>query len=182
MLKPIDLLIGLKIACSNLNLTQIELANKLCLSSSQINSAIKILITANLFTLKNDKPYPIIFAIEEFVLSGVKYCFPAETGELTIGMPTAYGADPLRAELMPNRDPIPVWPYVAGKNRGIAMQPLHKNIPLALTQYPDPELLLILVLIDALRIGRARDKAIAEKHLHQQFNKIATRLKRYPLE
>ena len=176
MLKPIDLLVGLKILSSDSSLTQMELATKLCLSSSQVNSAIKTLLAAKLLTLRHDKPFPVVVAMEEFVLSGVKYCYPAKIGELTVGMPTAHAAEPLVQEIISNGDPVPVWPYVDGKVRGVALEPLHKNVPKALTEYPDPELLIFLVLIDALRIGRAREKTLAEKYLRQQFKKASARI------
>lgn len=177
MLKPIDLLVGLKILTNDPALTQMELASRLCISSSQVNSAIKILVISKLLNLKNNKPVPIVSALEEFVLSGVKYCYPVKVGELTIGVPTAYAAEPLVKEIAEQNDPIPVWPYVAGGARGLALEPLHKNVPKALSEFPDPELFVYLVLIDALRIGRAREKNLAVKYLRQQFAKAKEKLK-----
>lgn len=165
MLKPIDLLVGLKILTSKQDWTQMGIAAELCLSSSQVNSAIKQLVEANLFALRQSKAHPIYAALKEFMLYGVPYCFPAKTGELTVGVPTAYAAEPLSHEISIGNDPIPIWPYAQGKRRGVALEPLHKNIPKALSQFPDPNLHEILVLLDALRIGRAREKKIAQKFL-----------------
>lgn len=173
MLKPIDLLVGLKILTAKQERTQMSIAAELCLSSSQVNSAIKQLLESNLFVLRQGKPYPIYRAMSEFILSGIPYSFPAKMGELTVGVPTAYAAEPLKHEVSLGSDPIPVWPYAQGKNRGVAIEPLHKNVPKALSLYPDPDLQEILVLIDALRIGRAREKKIAQKHITAKIDNLA---------
>lgn len=172
MLKPIDLLVGLKILTSKQEWTQMGLAAELCLSSSQVNSAIKQLVEANLFTIRQGKACPVFAALKEFILYGVSYCFPAKTGELTVGVPTAYAAEPLSHEISVGNDPIPIWPYAQGKTRGVALEPLHKNVPKALSQFPDPHLQEILVLLDALRIGRAREKKIAQKMLITKLDEI----------
>lgn len=172
MLKPIDLLVGLKILTSKQDWTQMGIATELCLSSSQVNAAIKQLIEGNLFTLRQGKAYPVYAALKEFILFGVTYCFPVKPAELTVGMPTAYAAEPLKDVIAVGHDPIPVWPYAQGKSRGVALEPLHKNVPKALAQYPDPDLHEILVLLDALRIGRAREKGIAQKLLIEKLDEL----------
>ena len=174
MLKPIDLLVGLKILTLKQNWTQMGIAAELCLSSSQVNSSIKQLLESNLFTIRQGRAYPIYHAMKEFILTGMPYCFPAKTGELTVGMPTAYAAEPLCKEISLGSDPMPIWPYALGKSRGVALEPLHKNVPKALSLYPDPDLHEILVLIDALRIGRAREKKLAQKLISAKFNDIIT--------
>jgi hypothetical protein len=172
MLKPIDFLVGLKILTSKQGWTQMGIAGELCLSSSQVNSAIKQLVESNLFTLRQGKPYPIYAAMKEFILTGMPYCFPAKTAELTVGMPTAYAAEPLSNQITLGNDPIPIWPYAQGKSRGVALEPLHKNVPKALSLFPDHHLYEILVLIDALRIGRAREKKMAQKLLTTKFDEV----------
>src|SRR5437016_3946200 len=126
MLKPIDLLVGLKLLTSKPDWTQMGIAAELCISSSQVNAAIKQLLEGNLFTLRQGKAYPVYAALKEFILYGVSYCFPAKTGELTVGIPTAYAAEPLSHAISVGTDPIPVWPYAQGKSRGVALEPLHK--------------------------------------------------------
>lgn len=172
MLKPIDLLVGLKILTSKQDWTQMGIAAELCLSSSQVNAAIKQLIEGNLFTVRQGKAYPVYAALKEFILFGVPYCFPAKPAALTVGLPTAYAAEPLKHMIAAGNDPIPVWPYAQGKSRGVALEPLHKNVPKALSQFPDPNLHEILVLLDALRIGRAREKSIAQNLLIEKLDKL----------
>ena len=172
MLKPIDLLIGLKILTSKQGWTQMGVAAELCLSSSQVNSAIKQLLETKLFALHHGKPYPIYAALRDFIIYGAPYCFPVRMGELSIGIPTAYAAKPLNDHISIGNDPIPIWPYALGKSRGIVVEPLHKNVPKALTEFPDHNLHEILTLLDALRIGRARERNIAQKLLVIKLEKI----------
>ena len=42
---------------------------------------------------------PVVHAVEEFLLHGVKYAFPAKRGEVTRGVPTSYAAAPLSRRL-----------------------------------------------------------------------------------
>jgi hypothetical protein len=172
MLRPVDILVALKILTSDKTWTQMILASQLCLSSSQVNGAIKQLLDSGLMGLNQNKPYPLFAAIEEFLLCGLKYSFPAQIGDLTIGMPTAYAAEPLSKEIMLGNDPIPVWPFVNGTKRGIALEPLHKNVPKALTEFPDQKLYNLLTLIDALRFGKAREKNIAKLLLKSLLSEL----------
>ena len=104
---------------------------------------------------------PNLSALEEFLLHGVKYVFPAERGELTRGVPTSYAAQPLRRIIAPGDEPPPVWPYAAGPERGTAFEPLYKMAPKVALR--DPVLYEYLALVDALRDGRARERKFAEE-------------------
>jgi hypothetical protein len=101
-------------------------------------------------------------AAEEILLHGVKYVFPAVRGSETRGVPAAWAAPPLVAELADDRLP-PVWPHATGKSRGIALEPLHPVVPqLALR---DGALHERLALVDAIRAGDARVRRLAERAL-----------------
>jgi hypothetical protein len=106
---------------------------------------------------------PNLSALEEFLLHGLKYAFPAERGEVTRGMPTSYAAPPLKDAIASGDELPPVWPWRDGDTRGIALQPLYKTAPVAALQ--DPFLYELLALVDAIRDGRARERKIAEKEL-----------------
>jgi hypothetical protein len=103
---------------------------------------------------------PNVSALEEFLVHGLKYAFPAERGEPTRGIPTSYAAEPLRKMIAPGAALPPVWPYANGSTRGVAFQPLYKLAPAAALR--DPVFYEYLALVDALRDGRARDRKIAE--------------------
>jgi len=49
-----------------------------------------------------------------------------------------------------------VWPYEEGKQRGISLGPLYKTAPMAALR--DKSFYELLVLADALREGRARER------------------------
>lgn len=106
-------------------------------------------------------------ALVEFLVHGVRYAFPPERGALTRGLPTAYAAPPLTKEISPLDEPPPVWPYVEGKIRGYSFMPLHKGAPQA--ALGDPELYELLALVDALRDGRARERALAARELEKRI-------------
>jgi hypothetical protein len=89
--------------------------------------------------------------MEEFLFHSLKYVFPAERGELTRGVPTSYAAEPLLHLVAQGNEPIPVWAYGAGTQRGVAFAPLYKTAPIAALR--DPTFYEYLVLADALRDG-----------------------------
>lgn len=105
-------------------------------------------------------------ALLEFVIHGVRYAFYVKPGELTRGLPTAHAAPPLAQFITPNSD-IPVWPDPEGSTRGFAVTPLHKGAPKAAKR--DPELYELLALVDALRIGRARERKLAQDELTRRL-------------
>ena len=52
--------------------------------------------------------------------------------------------------------------------QGVAVEPLYSSVPGAAQR--DPELYYLLALVDALRMGRARERAFAEKELAERLN------------
>jgi hypothetical protein len=55
---------------------------------------------------------------------------------MTRGVLTSYAAGPLRYEISPGSEPPPMWPYAEGRDRGVALQPLYKTVPLAALRDP----------------------------------------------
>ncbi len=138
------------------------LADDLVVSPSQLHTSVKRCIASRLLEA-SETPRHLRSQIKEFMIHGVKYCFPAEYGGLTRGIPTAYAAPPLNQFIVPSRDPPPVWPYAMGKVRGMTLSPIHKAAPEAASQ--DQKLYQLLALLDALRAGRARGREIAAREL-----------------
>lgn len=164
MIKPQDIVILAKLlAYRAKGWSQNSIAFELCLSPSQINSALKRLVAVGLITPYHppNKPQPITQACEEFLIHGLKYVFPAKLGELVRGIPTSYAAPSLNDQIVVGNDPIPVWPYGEGNERGVALKPLYPSVPESVTKHPDPLFYDLLTLIDAIRSGRAREKQIA---------------------
>lgn len=184
MLKPQDIVILLKILStmtlskdnSDEVLSQNRLAVLLCMSASEVNAGIKRLVLSGLLSpvVTNDSKNKIIFkpnkkACEECLISGVKYFFSVRLGSYTRGIATSYAAPILEEHLVLGDDPIPVWPYGDGDRRGLALEPLYSSVPKSLAQFPDQLFYELLVLVDAIRSGRARERNIAIQLLKEKL-------------
>lgn len=163
-LKPQDVMVAMKLCCYQGQRPPISvIAGDLRLSPSEVHGAMKRLQNAGLLHGPEMKSKPNVSALEEFLLHGFKYVFPAALGQPTRGLPTSYAAPPLNAEILSGDDLPPVWPWHEGHVRGVSFQPLYKTVPVACSN--DPLLYEYLALLDAVRSGRARERNIAEQEL-----------------
>jgi hypothetical protein len=163
-LKPQDVVVALKLcAYPDARPAISVIANDLSLSPSEVHGAIKRLRASRLLHGPNLKDRPNISALEEFLIHGLKYVFPAEHGEVTRGIATSYAAEPLRSEISMSNDLPPVWPWHEGDTRGVGLEPLYKSVPQAALR--DSNLYQLLALVDAIRDGRARERKMAEREL-----------------
>jgi hypothetical protein len=140
-----------------------QLGIDLSVSSSEIHAALKRLAQSRLISSDTDGNRPFLEPVEEFLVHGVKYAFPARRGEVTRGVPTSYAAPPLNKAVVSESELPPVWPFPRGQHRGITLEPLYKTVPVAALR--DNRLYELLALIDALREGRARERKLAESEL-----------------
>jgi len=145
-----------------------QVAGDLALSPSQVHASLKRLERSRLIDAQSSRP--LLKAVEEFLIHGVKYAFPVERGEPTRGVPTAYAAPPLSDQISGSGDLPPVWPDAEGKVRGITLEPLHRAAVKAAQR--DPTVHELLALIDALRDGRARERQLAEKELSARLRRL----------
>lgn len=172
VLKPQDVLVMLKlVAMGSKPWSYAWLAANLGMSPSQLHSAVKRALSAQLAVRKGETIAPHIRNLEEFLVHGLKYVFVPERGELTRGTPTAYAAPPLEQYLMASAEPPPVWPDPKGTVRGVAFSPLYKFAPQAARS--DNRLYELLALVDAIRGGRARERDVAIKELRQRLEHYA---------
>ena len=171
VIKPQDIVVLAKLIAykGNKSWSQFSIANELCLSPSQVNGALKRLVSAGLITAYQPphKPQPIIQACHEFFIHGLKYVFPAKLGEMVRGIRTSYAASSFQGEISLGSEAIPVWPYGLGDERGAALKPLFPSVPESISKHPDPLFYDLLTLLDAIRSGRARDKQIASQRLSE---------------
>ncbi len=145
-----------------------QVASDLGLSPSQVHASLKRLERSRLIDPQTGRP--LLRAVEEFLIHGVKYAFPVQRGEATRGMPTAYAAPPLSSQIADSDDLPPVWPDAEGDVRGMTFEPLHKAVPKAARR--DPVLHELLALVDALRDGRVRERQLAEKELSARLRRL----------
>lgn len=144
-----------------------QLAGELQMSASEVHACVKRATACHLLHGPELMNRPNLKAVEEFLVHGIQYAFPAERGELTRGVPTSYGAAPLQNLISPGAEPVPVWPSRDGTARGWAFAPLYKTAPLAAPK--DAGFYELLALTDALRGGRSRERKLAEQALNKRL-------------
>jgi hypothetical protein len=163
ILKPQDVVVVLKLLGYDSSPPFAQVARELVMSPSEVHAAVKRAQAAHLLHGWESFNRPNVAALEEFLIHGIKYAFPAERGGPSRGIPTCYAAAPLNRIIVAGDEPIPVWPYPEGEKRGIAFKPLYKTVPIAALR--DPLLYEQLSLVDAIRDGRARERRLAEQEL-----------------
>jgi len=174
-LKPQDVYVTLKIVASKMRRAPYsQLAVELVMSPSEVHASVRRAQASHLLHGPQLHNRPNLAALEEFLVHGIKYVFPAERGEMTRGVPTSWAAEPLLGVIAQGNEPAPVWPYQEGKHRGIAFEPLHKTAPIAALR--DPSFYEYLVLADALRDGRVRERKLAEEALHRRLREANEQL------
>jgi hypothetical protein len=162
VLKGEDIVLLLKLVDAPAHWTVRTLADETTIPRSGVHRAIKRLSAAGLFDEHHRRVN--ISQSEEFLLHGLRYVFPAQLGGPTPGVPTAWAAEPLVSHLVSPPDELPpVWPYVLGEHRGLALAPLHGSAIEASRN--DPALGERLALVDALRIGGPRVRGVAAELL-----------------
>lgn len=169
MLKPQDIVVLLKFFgyLPGKRPPYAVIAKELEMSPSEVHGAMKRLQNSGLINRIEDQDRPNLSNALEFILHGLKYSFPAERGGISRGMPTSYAAEPLNKLINPGGGPLPVWPDPKGELRGQVLAPLYKSVPKAARK--DPLLYRRLALIDAIRDGRARERALASEELKRSL-------------
>lgn len=157
-LRPQDVVVLLKLALHrDTQWTYPSLSASVGISASEVHASVKRSLTCNL--MKPEKFRPHETNLLEFLQHGIRYVFVPKRGELTRGIPTAHAAPPLSGLVADAEDFPPVWPYPEGTVRGQAIEPLY---PAAIgASLRDPGLYECLALVDALRIGKARERNLA---------------------
>ena len=140
------------------------LAEDLNMSSSTIFAALNRAELSGLYHKNTRTVYRDAFL--EFLIHGFKYVFPAIPGKLAKGIPTAHSANPLAKFINSDKD-VYVWKSAFGTIRGQTIEPLYISVP-QLAQ-KDVKLYELLSLIDALRVGKAREKNIAIEELTKRI-------------
>jgi hypothetical protein len=168
ILKPQDVLILLKlVAIGKENWSFSTLSTALYMSPSEVHAGIHRALAARLAVKITDRVKPSIRSLEELIIHGLCYVFVPDRGEITRGMPTLHAAPPLSQVIVSSSDPPPVWPDPEGNVRGQSFSPLYKSVPKAARQ--DHQLYELLVLTDAIRGGRQREREFAMKEISKRL-------------
>jgi hypothetical protein len=161
-LKPQDVVVALKLS-GNKSWTYPGLARELCLSVSTVHAAIERLTGARLYIPLRRRIARADFL--DFLQHGVRYAFPAVPGAEARGMSTASSAPPLSSQMMGGSGFV--WASDLGTSVGREVQPLYEKAPAAAIQ--DPELHQWLALVDAMRVGSARERELAANELRKRL-------------
>jgi hypothetical protein len=171
VLKPQDILVALKIALlEDSKWTYLGLATSLGLGQSEVFLAVQRAMCAGLISKLNRTA--MVQPLIEFLVHGLRYCFPAEFGKMSRGRPTAFGAEFVKQYLAySDAETVPVWPSPTGSVRGVSLKPIHKAVPAACAR--DDALYEIMALIDMLRSGKARERRVAAEQITERLNSHA---------
>lgn len=167
-MRPQDIVILLKIVAmqdKHWNNSMISLS--LGISASEVSEALNRCRIARL--IDNSKTRVFTNALNEFLIYGLKYVFPAQPGTMQRGIPTAHSASPIKEHIAGVSDNY-VWPYHSGNVKGLSIEPLYKSVPESALK--DPLLYELLVIVDTLRIGRAREIQIAISELANRMEYV----------
>jgi len=165
IMSPHDIVVLLKIVSYDNQLWQQKaMAEALGISQSEISKSLQRSIFAGLLDPKGKKVMRL--ALLEFLQYGLRYVFPQKPGPVVRGVPTSHSAAPLNQDIQSTEHYV--WPYSKGKIRGHSIIPLYNSVPEA--SLKDEKLHELLALIDALRVGRARERAMAIVELKKRLN------------
>jgi hypothetical protein len=157
-MRPQDILILLKlITLGEQPWRYYDVAQALHISQSEVAEGLHRCQQARLVAPNKRKVFRT--SLLEFLVHGLKYVFPVQPGPITRGIATAHSAPPLAELIISEGGDAYVWPSDSGTLRGQAIAPLYPTVVAACSQ--DADLYELLALIDALRVGRAREQKLA---------------------
>ena len=167
IIKPQDVAILVKLLTKlDENWRQVDIAAELGLSQGEVAKSLARLTRAEL--VHNKKPKAA--ASLEFLVHAIKYVFPVQAGPLSIGVPTATSAPFHLKMVSQNKEDVFVWPSVSGKKRGQSIVPFYAN--LAEAALKDEKFYEMMSAIEILRMGRAREKKLAENFLRKKLELV----------
>lgn len=163
-MKPQDILLLLKIISMNdKSWNQKPIAEALAMSQSEVSESVARSKYAGLLDPSGKQVMKL--SLMDFLQYGIRYAFPQKPGPVVRGIPTSHSASPLNKEIQSTENYV--WPYAKGSMRGHSIIPLYISVPKAALK--DNDLYELLAMVDALRVGRAREKEIAITELKKRL-------------
>lgn len=158
---PLDIVVALRLTDEAGTLA--DLAGELGVVPSQVHAALRRLQLTGL--LRPGLRAANARALADFLIHGVRYAFPVAKGPLTAGIPTAYSAPPLAAEI--DALDVVVWPAPnhPGAVQGFSIAPLYRAAPVLKERAPRTYQLVAVT--DALRLGDPRTRLSARAAMEQ---------------
>jgi hypothetical protein len=167
-LRPQDVVLALVLHGKS-EWTYQSVADELGLSVSEVHAAVRRLDGASLYDARGRRARTA--NLHEFLAHGVRYVFPVSLGPVARGMATGFSAPALAGELASGGEgPLSmwVWPTAEGRDQGMSVTPLHRSAVRA--SAGDPRLHEVLALVDAIRLGRARERSLATRLLARHLD------------
>lgn len=165
-IRPHDLVILLKIiTLSEKKWYNKDIAQSLYISPSEVSESLNRSVIAKLIDYNKERVNRQ--NLMEFIKHGLRYVFPAETGTMVRGIPTAHSYSFMKQHIKSELQYV--WPDIKGETRGLAIQTLYGNQVKAVKE--DEKLYKLLALVDVLRIGKVREVKIATKELEKMILK-----------
>ena len=170
MLRPQDIVTLVYLAINrDKQFQQKEIAQALSLSPAEISMSLRRSQESGLYESGSRKVN--VANLMELLVHSIKYFFPALPKGIDRGVPTGWGVMSLRRQIAPGSDTVPVWPHPDGTESGLAITPLADIVPGAALK--DPEFHEAMALVDAFRIGKARERELAKTELEKRFGSHA---------
>ncbi|MGN5955570.1 hypothetical protein ACP6L2_13240 [Sphingobacterium lactis] len=166
-MRPQDIVVLIKILTMYNESWQLkDLANSLYISNSEVSESLERSVYAGLIDFGKRKVHR--GNLLDFLIYGMKYVFPVQPGILARGLPTAHSHPFLQTFI--SSDQAYVWPSPSGSILGQAIEPFYANQVKA--AQGDDELYRLLALLDVIRVGKLREKNIAEKELKEILSHV----------
>lgn len=166
-MRPQDVVILLKkVSAASRSITNSQMAKELGISASEVSESLERSRIARLIDSRKQRVN--ILALQEFIVHGLKYIFPAYPQSKVRGIATAISAPPMN-QLIQSGKEVYVWQDSKGDLRGESITPLYKTVPMAVKE--DTTLYKLLALTDVFRMGRAREIEIAKNELSAILSK-----------
>ncbi len=153
-LRPLDAVVALHLALQPEDGYE-TVADVLGIGLGSGHRSVKRLVAAGLVLphRRAVSPGPLM----EFLEHGVRFAFYPVTGPEAQGVPTAHSGPPMVEQIASER--AMVWPSADGTVRGDSLIPLYEGAPRLARR--SPRLYELLTLVDAIRVGRARERRLA---------------------
>ncbi len=156
MLLPLDIVVAVKLATLKEEPTFAWLAHEMGVSASQAHVAVGRCVESGL--IHADSKRVVRASLLEFLVHGVQYMLPGKLGPEARGIATSFSAAPLNEQI--DAQEIIVWPHPEGNLRGTSLEPIYKIVPDVARR--DAHFHSMMAMVDAIRIGRARERNLAK--------------------
>jgi len=167
-LRPLDLVVALHLALRPEDGYE-TVAQVLGIGLGSGHRSVKRLVAAGL--VLPHRRAASLGPLAEFLKHGVRFAFYPVTGPEAQGVPTAHSGPSLSGQIASDR--AMVWPSADGTVRGDSLVPLYDDAPGLVTR--SPQLYELLTLVDAIRVGRARERRLAAELLDAELQRATSR-------